>query len=68
QNIELFDRYLIEACKSNKIIPVGRLGLYKYLEMGQAISLAMNMVLLIEKWKKLSPKNRYLEIKKLLNN
>lgn len=68
QNIELFDRYLIEACKSNKIIPVGRLGLYKYLEMGQAISLAMNMILLIEKWKKLSPKNRYLEIKKLLNN
>ena len=67
QNIELFDRYLIEACKSSKIIPVGRLGLYKYLEMGQAISLSMNMILLIEKWKKLNPKNRYLEIKKLLN-
>lgn len=67
QNIELFNRYLIEACKSSKIIPVGRLGLYKYLEMGQAISLAMDMIPLIEEWKKISSKKRYLEIKKLLN-
>jgi len=66
-NIELFNKYLIEACKSDKIIPVGRLGLYKYLEMSQAISLAMNMIPLIEKWKKLSPRNRYLEIINLLN-
>ena len=68
RNIKLFDVYLKEACKSEKIIPVGRLGLYKYLEMGQAFSLAMNMVPIIEDWKKLKPKNRYLEIKKLLNN
>ncbi len=68
QNIELFDRYLIEVCKSDKIIPIGRLGLYKYLEMGQAISLAMNMLPLIENWKKLSPKVRYFELKKLLKN
>ena len=67
QNIELFNKYLIEACKSNKIIPIGRLGLYKYLEMSQAISLAMNMIPLINTWKKLSPKNRYFEIKNLLN-
>jgi UDP-galactopyranose mutase len=66
QNIKLFDRYLVEACKSSKIIPVGRLGLYKYLEMGQAISLAMDMIPLIEEWKNLSPKKRYVEIKKLL--
>ena len=67
QNINLFDRYLMEVCKSDKVVPIGRLGLYKYLEMGQAISLSMNMIPLIEKWKKLSSKNRYLEIKKLLN-
>ncbi|MHA2280469.1 MAG: UDP-galactopyranose mutase [Promethearchaeota archaeon] len=66
QNIELFDKYLKEACKSGNIIPVGRLGLYKYLEMGQAISLAMDMIPLIEEWKNLEPKARYLEIKKLL--
>jgi len=68
KNIELFNKYLIEACKSEKIIPIGRLGLYKYLEMGQAISLAMNMIPLIEKWKNIRPEDRYLEIKKLLNN
>ena len=67
-NIKLFDRYLIEACKSEKIIPVGRLGLYKYLEMGQAVSLAMNMIPLIEKWKIINPKKRYFEFKRLLNN
>jgi UDP-galactopyranose mutase len=66
-NIELFDNYLMEICKSDKIIPVGRLGLYKYLEMAQAIKLAMNMIPLIEKWKELRPKERYSELKKLLN-
>ncbi|MFX1375920.1 MAG: UDP-galactopyranose mutase [Promethearchaeota archaeon] len=68
QNIELFNQYLIEVCKSDKIIPVGRLGLYKYLEMGQAIDLAMKMIPLIENWQKLRPKDRYSEIIKLLNN
>ncbi|TET60188.1 MAG: hypothetical protein E3J52_04390 [Promethearchaeota archaeon] len=68
RNIKIFDKYLNEACKSDKIIPVGRLGLYKYLEMSQALSLAMNMIPLIDKWKKLTPKSRYLEIRKLLNN
>jgi UDP-galactopyranose mutase len=67
-NLELFNQYLIQACKSDRIIPVGRLGLYKYLEMGQALSLAMNMIPLIEKWKELKPENRYQEIKRLLNN
>ncbi len=67
ENIELFNKYLIEACKSDKIIPVGRLGLYKYLEMGQAIWLAINMLPLIKKWKILKPKSRYSEIKELLN-
>ncbi|MFW9972776.1 MAG: UDP-galactopyranose mutase [Candidatus Odinarchaeota archaeon] len=68
KNIDLFNRYLMEACKSDKIIPIGRLGLYKYLEMGQAMSLAMNMIPLVENWKTLSPIERYSEIKKSLNN
>lgn len=67
QNIELFEKYLNEACKSDKLIPVGRLGLYKYLEMGQAFSLAMNMIPLIENWKNLDAKQRYLEVKKLIS-
>lgn len=68
RNINLFEKYLKEACKSSKIIPVGRLGLYKYLEMGQAISLAMDMIPLIEQWKKLDPEERYNEIMNLLRN
>ncbi len=68
ENLELFNKYLIEACKSERIVPIGRLGLYKYLEMGQAISLAMNMIPVIEKWKELNPEDRYFEIKNLLNN
>jgi UDP-galactopyranose mutase len=68
KNLELFNQYLMKACKSDKIIPIGRLGLYKYLEMGQALSLAMNMIPLIENWKELNPENRYHAIKSLLNN
>jgi len=68
RNIELFDEYLSEVCKSDKLIPIGRLGLYKYLEMGQAIALAMNMVNIVEKWKDLTSNKRYHEIKKLLYN
>ncbi|MHA2473761.1 MAG: UDP-galactopyranose mutase [Promethearchaeota archaeon] len=66
RNIELFDKYLREACISDKIIPIGRLGLFKYLEMGQAISLVMNMIPIVEIWKDLNPNDRYQEIKKLL--
>ncbi|MFX0020981.1 MAG: UDP-galactopyranose mutase [Candidatus Hermodarchaeota archaeon] len=68
KNLEIFNHYLLEACKSETIIPIGRLGLYKYLEMGQAISLAMNMIPIIQKWKKLNPEERYYEIKNLLAN
>ncbi len=66
ENYALFNRYLNEACKSDKIIPVGRLGLYKYLDMDKAILLSMNMVQLIEKWINLSQKSRYLRLKALL--
>ncbi len=68
ENLALIDKYLKESCKSEKIIPVGRLGLYKYLNMDQTISLSMNMVQLIENWETLRPKNRYLQLKELLNN
>jgi UDP-galactopyranose mutase len=68
KNLDLFNQYLIEACKSERIIPIGRLGLYKYLEMGQAISLVMNMIPLIEKWKMLTPEARYHGMKNLLTN
>ncbi|MFX0007305.1 MAG: UDP-galactopyranose mutase [Promethearchaeota archaeon] len=68
RNLKLFNQYLVEACKSENFVPIGRLGLYKYLEMGQAISLVMNMIPLIEKWKILTPEARYHGIKNLLTN
>lgn len=67
ENIELAFQYLKEACKSEKIIPVGRLGLYKYLDMDKAISLSMDMIYLIEEWKKIKPNERYSRLCMLLN-
>lgn len=67
ENLTLFDRYLKEACISDKVIPVGRLGLYKYLDMDKAVSLSMDLVPLIEKWKDAYPDKKYQEIKKILD-
>ena len=67
ENILLFNKYLKESCKSKKVIPVGRLGLYKYLDMDKAISLSMNMVPLIEMWRDISPKKRYHKIRTILD-
>ena len=67
KNEKLFHLYLKKACLGN-IIPVGRLGLYKYLDMDEAIGLAMGMVELILEWKNLSPKDRYKMIKEALSN
>ena len=67
ENLFIFDKYLKEACKSNNVIPVGRLGLYKYLDMDKAVSLSMDMVPLIEKWKNISPEKRYQDIRTILD-
>ena len=68
KSVELFDNYLKDACNSENIIPAGRLGLFKYLDMDKAISLAFDMVPLIKIWKKIPPSTRYLKIKKILEN
>ena len=67
RNEELFELYLKKACLGN-IIPVGRLGLYKYLNMDKAIGLAMGMIYLILEWQNLSPEDRYKLIKEALSN
>ncbi len=67
ENFKLKIRYLKEVCKSKKIIPVGRLGLYKYLNMDKAISLSIDILSLIEKWRNLRPKERYSSLSLLLN-
>lgn len=67
-NNRLFAKYLKLACQNNKIIPFGRLGLYKYLDMDKAILLSINMRDLIIKWKDLKPSNRFSQISSLLEN
>ncbi|MFX1453320.1 MAG: UDP-galactopyranose mutase [Promethearchaeota archaeon] len=67
-NHNLFERYLNEVCKSGTIIPVGRLGLYKYLDMDKAVSLSMDMIPLILNWKKMSHKKKYFKIKEIIVN
>lgn len=67
KNLDVFDKYLRKACKSDRIIPVGRLGLYKYLDMDKAVSFSMNLIPLIESWKGLSSEKRYFELKSLIN-
>jgi UDP-galactopyranose mutase len=66
-NNQLFDRYLKMACKNNKIIPAGRLGLYKYLDMDKAILLGIQMKSLILKWERLKPSARYNSLISLLD-
>ena len=67
ENILLFKKYLKEICKSEKIIPFGRLGLYKYLDMDKAVSLSMAMISLIENWTSFSSEKRYKEINIILD-
>lgn len=62
ENKIISSKYIEDACKFNNLIPVGRLGLYKYLNMDTAISLSMDMVPLIEDWKNLSPNKRLFKI------
>jgi len=49
-NNDIFDKYLREACKHDNIIPVGRLGLYTYLDMDKAILLVFKMKDIILDW------------------
>jgi UDP-galactopyranose mutase len=67
ENSDLALKYIKEACMSNKIIPVGRLGLYKYLDMDKAISMSMELIPLIELWGNLKPKERFSNLCVILN-
>ena len=66
-NKELLRKYLLEACSIGNLIPAGRLGLYQYLNMDQAIGLAMEMEKLVYVWKGLSAGKRYEKLLKLIN-
>ncbi|RQW88299.1 MAG: hypothetical protein EHM79_06020 [Geobacter sp.] len=63
QHNEIFDKYLKTVCRSKNICPLGRLGLFKYLDMDKAIECAFDIVPLIENYARLSETERYLQIK-----
>lgn len=67
-NNNLFRKYLKLACENDKTVPIGRLGLYKYLDMDKAILLSIKMKSLVLKWKSLQPDDRYKQISNLLKN
>lgn len=66
KNNKLFYKYLFEICCNNNIIPAGRLGLYKYLNMDQAIHLSMKMLNFVYDWQKLDPIKRFKNIRMLI--
>jgi UDP-galactopyranose mutase len=67
QNDRLFDRYLREICKSKNICPVGRLGLFKYLDMDKAVEVAFDMVDVIEGYIDMDFSERYQRIQEIRN-
>jgi len=54
-----FARYLELACHSRNLCPLGRLGLFKYLDMDAAVALAMRLVPVIEAYPDLAPAERF---------
>jgi len=67
ENDEQFDQYLKEICKSEKTCPLGRLGLFKYLDMDKAVEVAFDMVPIVENYLKLRTNERYEMIKEIRN-
>jgi len=67
ENYELYKKYLSEICSNDNIVPMGRLGLYKYLNMDEAILLAMQMKELIYSWKLINKEERIKNIEKFLS-
>jgi len=56
--------YLKGVCKTN-ICPAGKLGLFKYLDMDEAVELSLALVPLIEQYPALSPEERHGRLKEI---
>jgi UDP-galactopyranose mutase len=64
---EQYTRYLDLACRARNLCPLGRLGLFKYLDMDAAVALAMRTVPLIETYHKLNRTERFQRLMALRN-
>jgi UDP-galactopyranose mutase len=67
KNNKIFNMYLKEICKTN-ICPIGRLGLFKYLDMDKAIEVVFEMLSLVENYLRFNAEERYKKIKKIREN
>ena len=64
---KLFRKYLNEIIKKYpNIVPIGRLGLFKYLDMDKAVKLALDMTPLVLEWRELDTFTRLAKINDLL--
>jgi UDP-galactopyranose mutase len=68
KNDGVFDRYLREICRSRNICPIGRLGLFKYLDMDKAVEMAFAMVPIVERYPLMPADERYKRIKRLVDS
>ena len=65
ENEDIFDKYLRKICETN-ICPIGRLGLFKYLDMDKAVMHAFEMAPLVVKYQKLTPDERFNRIQEIV--
>jgi UDP-galactopyranose mutase len=65
ENDALFDRYLEAICGTDNICPLGRLGLFKYLDMDKAVEVAFDMVDVVETYRTMTVDERYSQIREI---
>jgi UDP-galactopyranose mutase len=65
ENNKIFEKYLNAICKSKNICPLGRLGLFKYLDMDKAVEVAFDMVEVVQNYLSLSDQERYQKIREI---
>lgn len=63
----MFNKYLRGICQTAKICPLGRLGLFKYLDMDRAVEVAFKMVDVVENYLNLNPEEKYNQIMEIRN-
>jgi len=62
ENNRVFDQYLKDICGTKNICPIGRLGLFKYLDMDKAVEVAFDMVDVVENYLTFNADQRYSRI------
>jgi UDP-galactopyranose mutase len=65
---ERFFIYLKELCSQGNVCPIGRLGLYKYLDMDKAVEVAFDMVDIIENYLLLNGEERIRRISEVCDS